>query len=114
MKNSLSVDLSLDDPILPSSSSKARDMLLGKSHVYISDLQFLSRIYNSQVVPKKCYLNFDHPTMKSTYGSVSLHFEAVYSNVIILLAEVIKWNRLGVTIWIVFQNAVTVSCIAIS
>ena len=40
MKNSLSVDLSLDDPILPSSSSKARDMLLGKSHAYISDLQF--------------------------------------------------------------------------
>ena len=83
MKNSLSVDLSLDDPILPSSSSKARDMLLGKSYVYISDLQFLSRIYNSQVVPKIRYLNFDHPTMKSTYGSVSLRFEAVYSNVII-------------------------------
>ena len=30
IRNSLSVDISLDDPILPSSDSKPRDLLLGK------------------------------------------------------------------------------------
>ena len=37
----------------------------------------------STALPKKCYLNFNHPTMKSIFGSVSLHFEAPYSNVLI-------------------------------
>jgi len=38
---------------------------------------------NPQAIPKECYLNFNHPIMKSTYESISLYFEAVYSNVLV-------------------------------
>lgn len=61
----LQLDFSVDDPVLSSSMSKARDLLLA--------------------IPEKYYLKFNHPVMERNYGeSVSLHFKAVYSNVVTL------------------------------
>ena len=40
-------------------------------------------IYTS-ALPQECYLDFNHPIMKSTYESIRLFFEAVYSNVLIM------------------------------
>ena len=38
----------------------------------------------SKDFPKECSLHFNNPIMKSTYKSIRLCFEAVYSNILIV------------------------------
>ena len=75
----LAHDISLDDPVVVPCTNK--ELLLSKLHVHY---ECVFVIILTTELPESVTLDFNHPTMKATYGHIQLDFEAEFSNVLIV------------------------------